>query len=293
MPVLSCGSCVRFSTIIWLLAGGLQAGVADSRVEPASPGPVKAELTNPYNPTQAQAQNPYNSHTVATGLTRGPWEDPQAQIFRGKALNALLDELRQQQARGITGPRVEIKEEVLRQVNWAKDSGSNPGLIKYARRIPWPRTLQADQFRIPREKIDLLLRQAMEQAEKTRVSAEVVKDLVQARDQLQQTLLDQVGDLSPNQFIEARRFLLFVDGAVKALEGTDIVEHLRLAKQMAARVKTVADLVQFMGQNKLRFTPMLPGEQAAYESLYKSLLVTGGKAPKTEPARATPNDRDR
>src|SRR5437868_9517269 len=59
-----------------------------------------------------------------------PRKPPLAEIFSGKALNALLQEVLAAHAQGRRGPNVALDATLLRQVNLARLGGENFGLLK-------------------------------------------------------------------------------------------------------------------------------------------------------------------
>src|SRR5262249_13038327 len=92
------------------------------------------------------------------------------EILSGKPLNALLNELKDFQAKGASGPKVELKKDVLEQINVTRGEG-DVGMLRSARKIPWPQFFEEDGFKAQRQQAEALLRRALEQARKGKVEA--------------------------------------------------------------------------------------------------------------------------
>ena len=92
-----------------------------------------------------------------------------------------------------------------------------------------------------------------------------VKDLEADYQALSKDLDAGVGDLSPSQYIEARRFLNDIHSAIRGLSDPKAATY-------APRGKTVAELVDYMIKNGLKFAPASGRDDyRAYNSLYYDL----------------------
>jgi hypothetical protein len=121
------------------------------------------------------------------------------------------------------------------------------------------------------------------------VPAGLVKDMQNDLDGLNQRLNDSVSDLSPSQFIEARRYLNQVSDAIAALSDPKVGAYFN--PSWVSKAKNVAELVSFMSRSGLRFAPATPGDEPAYNALYRALAdFDAGMQVAQKPAPATPRE---
>jgi hypothetical protein len=199
---------------------------------------------------------------------------PPVEILSAKALNRLLKELQQRQAKGIRGPSIPLNADLLAHINVVgRDAGLDIGLLKDGGRLRWPEVLQEPACKSERERIDSLLPGAIDQARKKQLSAERARDLTTPLEKLNNYLMDKVTEFSPSQFIEAKRFLSRLGDGIKALEEKGLGTWLEANAKLPSKVKKVAELVQFMDQNELKFAPAISGDEAAYRLLYQALVA--------------------
>jgi hypothetical protein len=86
---------------------------------------------------------------------------------------------------------------------------------------------------------------------------------------LSERLSGSGSDLSPSQYIEARRYLNQVGDAVAALSDPKVGAYLNPG--WAGKARNVADLTNFMARSGLRFAAATPGDEPAYAALYRAL----------------------
>jgi hypothetical protein len=101
------------------------------------------------------------------------------------------------------------------------------------------------------------------------VPAGRLKDIRAELSRLNAVLVATVGDLSPSQYVQARRYLHHVEDALKALENPSVAYYFN--GSWVARCKTVAELVQYMLDRGLVFAPAVAGDDDAYQALYRAL----------------------
>ncbi len=75
--------------------------------------------------------------------------------------------------------------------------------------------------------------------------------------------------LSPDQYVESKRYLKLVGNTVTALKGRDVSNYFN--GNWTAKGKNVAELVQFMREKGLWFAPATPIDEPAYLALYYAL----------------------
>lgn len=201
---------------------------------------------------------------------------PQTEIWAGTALNTLLFDIQQMQARGCSGPIVPLNEDALRQINVSGGNGQgNQGLLKDAGRLNWPLALET----LPQEKeaadlrmrIDQTLLKAKDEAASGRVSPKSILELQKDVKRLRDMLFNQVNVVSFSEYTDAKRFLSQIDAAVTVLTQPNAGSYVN--GTYSARGKTVKELVQYMTDNGLRFAAAVAGDEAAYNSVYHALLT--------------------
>jgi hypothetical protein len=90
-------------------------------------------------------------------------------------------------------------------------------------------------------------------------------------EKLNEKLGDRVGDLGTSQYIESKRYLSFLSEGLRAQGNEDVANYFN--QKYAAKGKTIAELVKYMGDKGLKFAPATPGDEAAYRALHQALAV--------------------
>jgi tRNA A-37 threonylcarbamoyl transferase component Bud32 len=198
------------------------------------------------------------------------------EIWSGQALNDLLFRLVRSAPR-MPPPSVPSGEpldpNVLKRINVAgAKHGGNVGLLKNGGRLNWPPALSGADLKEERERISSLAADAVKAAgSNKRVDADRLRRMSADIDGLQKQLVRDVAELAPAQYIEAKRFLNQLKDALTILDQPDAASFLN--GKYAARGKTVAELVKNMREYGLKFAPAVPGDEAAYVALYRSLAA--------------------
>jgi hypothetical protein len=210
-------------------------------------------------------------------ISRSLNNPPAADILSGQALNNILTDIRKIDDKKGSKPAIDIDEDVARHINFSPGSG-NPGLLKNEGRVNWPVALQGEDFKTQRELLNSLAPEAVRQAVNGRVDAGTLKDLTDGVAKLRQELVMNIRELTPNQYIEASRFLGYFEDALRILarpDAGDFFNTKALAKQMS-----VADLVKYMADKGLTFAPAVTGDEPAYMALHRALVAfdLGAKA---------------
>jgi hypothetical protein len=207
-------------------------------------------------------------------LDRARSSPPLTEIWSGNALNVLLRNLIAQQGQGVRGPNVPLSEDTLKSINpTTGDSRANIGLLKDKGDLQWPQSLKAGPFKEARDKLARNLKDAVNTVSvgNSTPASETLNDLAADLKKLQDTLDAGVSDLSPDQFIEAKRYLRMVGNAVTALRSPDVANWFNNSRKLNS--KNVAELIKFMTDKGLWFAPAAPGEESAYLALYHALAA--------------------
>jgi hypothetical protein len=225
----------------------------------------RAEWLKRYDPEVVRQKD------QAWELDRARHDPPLVDILSGRALNTLLTHVGKQLNRGERGQRVPLSEDILKGINLTgQDTRANAGLLKFDGRLQWPLSLEGSEFADSRDRINKLLAEAVNQAKNTQpVDPGKLVDLRKALRRLNDALLNNVSEMSPSQYIEAKRYLNQVDDAVKALEDPNVSNYFN--QNWVPKGDNVGKLVEFMTSKGLRFAPAVPGDADSYRALYSAL----------------------
>jgi hypothetical protein len=193
------------------------------------------------------------------------------EIWSGKALNELLLGIQKQQAQRIQGPSVPLDDDILKHINLTSGaSGASLGVLKDGGRLRWPLALTDPDYESNRKVLDDLAQKAVKEAEYGRVEAETIRGMRTAVDNLQSELRRHVADVTPNDYIEAKRYLSELDSAIKVLRDPNVSNYV--TRKWSAKGDTVAALVQDMTAQGLKFAPAVKGDEAAYTALQRAMV---------------------
>jgi hypothetical protein len=216
---------------------------------------------------------------MQAAYNRATREPPITEVLSGLALNDLYNHAYKLQEEGKTlaprvmGPDVNLEEDLLKQINLTGNgSGGSIGLLKERGRLTWPLVLQSPEYEKARTRLTTLAADAVQQVRLNNpVSTATLRDMSGDLRRLNETLLHNVGEISPSEYVEAKRYLNALDSAIKALSDPNVGNQLN--QSWAARGKTVAELVNFMTEKGLKFAPATAGDEPAYRSLYQRFVI--------------------
>jgi len=210
---------------------------------------------------------------IEAALNRARRDPPLTEVWSARSLNSLLNHVAAQQGRGVKGPTIQLDPETLKSINLTPaDSRANAGLLKDEGKLQWPRSLQGQEFSDPRTRLSRLMEEAVQKLKfnpNNPVPAGLVRDMTNDLQKLNERLNDSVNDLSPSQYIEARRYLNQVGDAVAALSDPKVGGYLN--QNWTGKAKNVAELVNYLAKSGMRFAPATPGDEPAYNALYRAL----------------------
>jgi hypothetical protein len=203
-------------------------------------------------------------------------DPPVTEIWSAKALNDLLFDVQKLQGKGITGPQVRLDEDTLKRINVsAGKTAGNVGLLKNEGKLNWPlalRTMKPQKdVEYLRQEIDSELPQSINEAVNGKVDAKRLETLTKDVDKIQELLTNNVRDLPPGQYMEARRFLNNLEDGLQVLQQPNA--GLYFTQKYAAKGGTVKQLVENMSKEGLTFAPAVGGDEAAYVALHRALAA--------------------
>lgn len=207
-------------------------------------------------------------------LRRSLSNPPETEIWSGYALNNMLANAQQMHARGINGPNVPLDSRTLRDINVTVKDLGNVGLLKDAGKLKWPVALRTltprSESQQLRETVDNLMVEGKKQAMSGEVDGDLLQQLDKSINTLRGLLKDAVANTSFSDYTASKRYLTDLDQAVKVLKQPDVEKYV--GGHYAAKGDSVGELVSYMTQTGLKFSPSTSGEEASYSSLYQSLL---------------------
>jgi hypothetical protein len=224
-------------------------------------------------------------------LRRSRNDPPLNEIWSAKALNDLLADAKKIRSEGALASSAPLSGELLAKINVTSGkSGGNIGLLKEGK-LSWPLMLRRKIFAKERERVDQLVKQALNQAVRGQIDAETLDEMMRAVSALQRQVDGQLksshaeGIWSPTIYMDAKNFLRQFDDALRVLQQPDAANYL--TGKYAAKGKTVAELVQYMTENGLFFAPASAGNETAYTALHRALAVydSQGGTQLTTPAK--------
>lgn len=163
-----------------------------------------------------------------------------------------------------------LDSQILGRIRFCSLKGEDGRLLSYEHNLRWPEFLKSDSFDQPRQRVEQLFAQTVQQARcKERVDVDKVQDLKAQLGQMSNILKSAVAEITPIQYIQARRFLNYLDEGVKLLEDPQVGRHV--AQFRVAGARTVRELLQHMNTQALQFAVAPPGEEDAYLQLYQML----------------------
>jgi hypothetical protein len=225
-----------------------------------------------HTPTAAEIRE----MELENAFRRSLADPPLSLIVSGQALNDLLVGLARKIDPGKPPPEVPLDQSMLRQVGVTSGAQrTNAGMLQDGGKVDWPILLQGPE----QKKLDTLLPQAVGQVtSKGMVDPKLMDQIHEDLDQLTDRLDRQVnsGDITPNQHIQANRFLNNLKTALRALKQPNAQDYFN--GKIAAKGATVPQLVQYMSQNNLRFAPALPGQDDAYVDLHRAMVAQAVQA---------------
>ncbi|HXG11450.1 MAG TPA: hypothetical protein VNK04_16975 [Gemmataceae bacterium] len=198
-------------------------------------------------------------------------DPPLTEILSGESLNRILVNIQELERKGATGPTMPLDEDLLKQINVTNGERGNIGLLRTSGgRLSWPLPLQGPTFDEERKRLDQFAPEAVKQVEfNGQVNPKILEQMRADVNALGRKLNENIRELTPTQYVEARRYLSQLEDALTALEQPGVQNYF--SGKWGARGKTVGELVKNMAG--LRFAPATQGTEAAYRALHQALTA--------------------
>ncbi len=211
---------------------------------------------------------------------------PTSEVLNAYALNTLLRDLTGKGAWSGQDANGPIDPDILKQINFTTNSSAgNVGVLKGVKdgaALNWPLSLQAAAYQDEVRRLNQKASEALKLVQNTgQVDPSTLNDMKEDIRRLRAKVSGHINDasLTPSQSIEANRFLHQLSDAVTALSQADAGSYF--PERLAAKAKTVPELVKYMNDKGLKFAPAVGGDEAAYNALYNYLVgytLQGGQS---------------
>lgn len=228
----------------------------------------EAEWERAHMPDPEKIRQGILKRELAAARVRPPLRD----IWSGRALNTLLRHLCTQRGDGARGPRVPIAEATAQYINVkGGSSAGNVALLKNKGELEWPESLQGSEFKASRQQLNALMHRAYKSVESgNNPTPATPNDLLAQFRKMSNTLQSNVSELTPDEYIEAQRYLSEIGQTIKGLQDPD-VGHQFNGDWRPTKARNVAELVEHMRDKGLMFAPASRYDEAAYVALYHAL----------------------
>lgn len=204
-------------------------------------------------------------------LRRSRNRPPRSEIWSGKVLNELLNDIQQQLALKVLGPELPISQDVVRHLNVSAGSTSaSIGLFRDQGRLRWPPVFLLDDFSDLRQRLDQLAQTAYQQAAVGPVSNATLEALTQGVSDLDLQLKGSVNDVTADDYLKAKRYLRELRSALKALRDPKVGRYI--TGGWAPQGTNVSDLVKLMTRGGLKFAPAIDGDEEGYLTLHRAFV---------------------
>jgi hypothetical protein len=194
-----------------------------------------------------------------------------SEIWSGKAMNRILDQLKRQQAQQVQGPNVPVEANILKHLNVTGGRAEGGlGLLKNGQ-LRWPEPLDTPTFEENRKKMDKLMSQATNELGAGGVENETLRDLKKYSNRLTIDLREHVGEMDINDYTAAKSYLRELDNTVIALKDPNIGGYALEIPLSGS--STVAAVTAQMSSKGLRYAPATTPDQPAYSAMYNAMVA--------------------
>jgi hypothetical protein len=218
-------------------------------------------------------------HDIEVSLNRARHDPPLGEIFSARSLNDLYNHLAAQQGRvgpnGPKGPDIRLDTdggELLKHINLTGGTGGNAGLLKAGGKLTWPVPLMDAVYDDQRKILDGSIEKAVDTLKyNPAVEPALLVKINDALKEMHRLLDANIARMSPSEYMESARYLNMLDDAYKALKDPNASNYI--TQKWSAKGRTVADLIEFMRANGLKFAPATPGDEPYYRALHHALTA--------------------
>jgi hypothetical protein len=214
----------------------------------------------------------------ARELSDALYEPQSTQIYSATVLNVLLADLRQRKGEADqAGGDTRLPPDVLAHINVTTvKNGGSFGPLRDGGALSWPLAWHeaplVEPSRELRDSIQTGIDAALAQGKKSRINPEILAKLDGNVQDLGDLLARKVADMPASKYIEAKRYLRQLGDAVQVLARKDAAKYINGALALdPAKIRTVRELIAYMGENGLTFAAAVEGDEAAYLAVHEAL----------------------
>jgi hypothetical protein len=226
-------------------------------------------------------------------IRRSRNDPPLAEIYSGEALNSLLTAIQQVEGRAAPGPNMPIDDDVIKHLNVTSGSASGSaaggiGLLKEGGRLNWPLVLRKSAFEADRQHLNELAPVAYKQAaDGGQVDGDTLQGMIDCVRNLNTEVSANIGQLTPNDYSAAKRYLRDLEGTIKTLQDPNAGNYV--TRKWAPTGASVAEVITDLTRKGLRFAPASSGDEAAYVAMHRGLANYYAGPQATRSYEAMPN----
>jgi hypothetical protein len=201
-------------------------------------------------------------------LSRSLNDPPRGDIYSGQALNILLDAAAKLDSGAGAAP-ASLDRGVLGHLNLTSGKG-HAGIFRNQGRLDWPQELLACDYQDERKLVDAGIPIALRQIAKGTSDLRTLDDLNRLTQAMRQKLKARITEIAPASFMEAGRFLTFLEEGLRLLSQPKA--GVQLAVGLGDKGMNIGQVVQYMRDNALRFAPAMTGDEPAYVAMHRALV---------------------
>jgi hypothetical protein len=194
------------------------------------------------------------------------------EITNGKALNLLLKDLLTFRPKVSSFEPPPLSEGVLAQMNVTK-STYGMGLLRDNGKISMPSVVKERMTLKEREDFEKKLETMVKDANAGRINKDTLADVRNEIERVRDELVKKVNDIPTAPYLEGKRFLQELDEACRAVDLGEAINQrdFQIWLEKGKGTRGVKELVDYMGDNALRFGPATPADEASYRAVYQAL----------------------
>ena len=246
------------------------------------------ELAN--TPSQNQIREGNRQLQVQRALSAPPINE----IASGYSINTLLTNSQLMTSPGATPPMVPIPDNILAKINVTPMSSTgtpaSTAMLKFGGKLSWPFALQTNEFASVRKSVDTSFAKSVEQFNAGQIDADLIISLSKTLTTLQARVKGMAGQIDGPDFIEARKFLNQLESSVTALKDPELSKTINAASKIKGA--NVAEVIDYMSRNGLKFAPAMTGEEGAYFALHQAFASYNVLQMNTQQASRTPAPKE-
>jgi hypothetical protein len=194
------------------------------------------------------------------------------EIANGKALNILLDDVRNFPLKKVTNTEIiTLSDDVLKQLN-VTTKNVGVGLLRHGGKFTWPVAVQEHVPLNQLQTVENQVKIAVKNAAAGNVDGQILADIGQRMVEIKNVLNKKVDDIPTGQYLAADRFLSDFRDARQALEEGQMAVQDEFTRFIQGG-KTVQEVADFMVSKGLRFAPSAAADQAGYRALHSALVA--------------------